>query len=138
MEVHNRDTFSPHTGFRRTPMGSSLAYMSVYLSLCLSLCLYVWSFTWIFGDNNIAALNCENRMRLQATGSNRLIGSIICLYVHPSSRPRAYCNFFICINLQFRGSESRCIYPHTGVQNTPVGSSRTYMSICLSVCVNVW
>ena len=83
-------------------MGSSLAYMSGYLSLCLSLCLSVWSYTSIVGDNKIAAFNCEQRMGLQAMVSHRLSGSIICIYVHPSSRPQAYCNFSICINLQFR------------------------------------
>ena len=35
------------------------------------------------------------------------------------------------------GLASLFIYPHTGVQRTPVGSSRDYVSVCLSVGLSV-
>ena len=76
-------------------------------------------------------------MRPQATGSNTLSGNIICLSVCPSIHPPghllAFFYFFICINFQCGGPYLRCIYPYIGVQRTPVGSSRAYMSVYLSV-----
>ena len=51
-----------------------------------------------------------------------------------SGRLWGFCNFCIHINFQCGGSAPRCVYPHTGVKRTPVGSSRAYMSIFPSLC----
>ena len=60
-------------------------------------------------------------------------------YVCPSVRSSAVILQFlyICINFQCGGPASRCIYPHTGVQKTHVGSSRAYTSVCISVYSSV-
>ena len=108
-------------------MGYSQAYMSVCLSVRLYVSLYehlCCFLTIIRGANN-----CANRMRTQATGSNPLSGSIICpsvrmsihISVCVSFHPRAFCDLVICVN------------PQSRFQSTPVGSSWTYMSVCLSV-----
>ena len=77
----------PHSGVRRTPMGSSQAYMSVSMSLCLSVSLsgHLCFILVII----CASHNFVQRMQPQATGSNPLSGSIICPFVCPSVRSSA-------------------------------------------------
>ena len=67
-------------------MGSSRSYVSMYLSLCLSvsLSLCLFGHPHRFLTKICAARNCVQRIRLQATGSNTLSGSIICPSLHPS------------------------------------------------------
>ena len=66
----------PHTGVRRTPVGSSWAYMSVSLS----------GRPRRFLEIICVARNCAQRMRPQATSSNPLSDSIICPSVRPVVR----------------------------------------------------
>ena len=55
----------------------------------------------------IAAHNCAQRMRPQATGSNSLSGIITCPSVHPPSCLQAFLRFLIFINYQFWGPSCR-------------------------------
>ena len=141
----------PHTVVRRTPVGSSKYYMSVCMYVCLSvslsLCLSISPYLCLpvsqssrphrFLEIICTARNCTQRMWPQATGSNPLSGSIIFLSVHPSGLPQAIHDFFIYINFQCGGPVLRCIYSHTGVWKTPVGSSQDYRYVCISVCIPV-
>ena len=106
--------------------------MSLYLSVSLSSC------PRRFFAIIRAAHSCGQRIQNQAMGSNNLIGSIICPYVHTSGCLWAFCDFGFCINFQCGGPAQRCIYPHNWVQKNPEGSSRDYMSILMSVYMSVW
>ena len=94
-----------HTGVQKIPVGSSQAYMSaclsVYLSFSLSLCPV---FRVSFWRSKRAAHKCAQRMRMQATGTNPLSGSIIFpyirTYIHLSGFLQAFCKFCIYINFQ--------------------------------------
>ena len=77
-----------------------------------------------------AAPNCAQRMRTQATCSNILSVSIICLSVCPSSCSQEFWYFCICIDFQCDILSSRCIYPNTRVQF----SLYVCVSVCLSIC----
>ena len=114
------------------------ARQSVCLSVCMSVCLpfcpsvhpsvdtsvrpsirpfvylpiYLLLQSWFLAII-LVTCNCAQRMRPQATGSNPLIGSIICPFVHPSGCLQAFCNFFIRINFEWGVPESRCIYLQT-------------------------
>ena len=128
----------PHTGVRRTSVGSSWAYMYIRTSVSLSVCLYVsisssprHFLAIIHADRNFA-----QRLWLQAKGPDPSSGSIICPPFRLSSHTWSFCDFCIGTNFQFGDSESRCIYPHTGVQRTPVGSSKAYMSVCMSISLS--
>ena len=81
-----------------------------------------------------AARKCVQRIQPQATGSNLLSGSIICLSVRSYV---GFLRFFFCIHLQCGGPSSRFIYPHTGFLRNPVGSSWSYISVRPSVCISV-
>ena len=70
----------------------SVSLLSIRMSICLS--LSIWSSASIFGDCKSAARTCAQRMRLQATGSNPLIGSIICPSVCSSGCPRDFAILF--------------------------------------------
>ena len=132
----------PYTGVQRTLIGSSRAYMSVSLFLFLS------SRPHHFLVIICAANNCAQHMLPQATGSNPLRGSIICLSIRLSIPLQAFCDFCIYINFQCGGPVLQCIYPHIGVWRTPVGSSWAYISVCvsqsicpslrLSLCLTLW
>ena len=58
-------------------------------------------------------------------------------YICLSSHPWAVCDFCICIHFQCGGQALRFIYPHTGVQRTPVGSIQDYMHFSLYFCLSV-
>ena len=72
-------------------------------------------------------------MQPQATGSNTLSGIIIFPFVCTSGHPR-YFSVFVSVLISSVGLQHRDAFiPETGVQRTPVGSSRAYMSIYPSV-----
>ena len=72
----------PHCGppYPSGVQSSLCVYLYVYLCLCLGFCVTFWK-------SKSVARNCVHYMRPQATGSNPLRGSIIFLYVHPSTHP---------------------------------------------------
>ena len=137
-------------------MGSSQAYVSVSLSVHMSVYLSVWSSASPFVNHQIIARKCAQCMRPQCMrpqgiGSNILGDNIIFAPVRPYGCLREF-SIFVSVFKSFNsrydyyyhyyyhrwGPALMCIYPHTGVQRTPVGSSRPYMSICLSVCLSIW
>ena len=61
----------------------------------------------------------------------------MCLSVCVSGHQWDLGNFCIGINFQHGGRVSRFIYPHTGVQRTPVRSSQACVSVCLSIFLSV-
>ena len=99
---------SPHWGPEDPSGVQSIFY--VYLAVSMSLCLSVSLYDRLrrFLDIICAARNCAQCVRPQATGSNLLNGKNVS--VRPSGRLRAFCDFFICINLQCGVSASQCIY----------------------------
>ena len=98
----------------------------VHVSVCTVICVAFWNFINV--DRNYM-----QRMRPQSMGSNPMSGSIICLSVCMSGCLQAFCNFCIYINFQFGGPASQLIYPLTGVRSTPVWSSRSYISVSVSI-----
>ena len=141
--VQRHGAFIPTLGSEEPQwVPAKLIFMSVRISIPLSLCpsvsLSLCSVARVaFWRSNRAARNCTQCMRPQATGSNTLSGSIICLSFLMSGYMQAFCNFCICINFQCRCPASQCIYPHTGVRRTPVGSSQDYMYIHFSLYMSV-
>ena len=120
-----------HTGFPRTPVGSSQVYVSVYLSLCLSLCLVVRVAFW---RSEHVDHNCVQRIQSRDTGSNPLSGSIIC----PPVRLIVCGNFeiFVFLLVSVWGS-SAAIYlsPYWGPKNPSGVHLRWCVSFSVFLCV---
>ena len=76
-------------------------------------------------------------MQPQTMGPNLLSGSIILPSVRPTGSLRDFCDLCICINFQCGGPALRCLYHHTGVRRTPVGSNRYYMYVCFSISLSL-
>ena len=109
--------------------GCAINYLCQYICLSVSLSSRLRCFLYIIHT----ARNCAQGMRMQATGSNPLSGSIILPSVRPFSCPWAFWYFCICINIQYGVPASQCIYAHTGVQSNSVGSSWAYIYVHFSV-----
>ena len=107
-----------HTGVRRTPVGSSLAYMPVCISVCmsvhLSFCLSFWSSTSILGDQIARpVITCSACSRYMYRGGgdisytkiktlNVTPSDINYVYVCISIRP-SVC-LYLCLSVQFSAS----------------------------------
>ena len=143
----------PHTGVRRTPVGSSWAYMSVSLHICLvelicpSLCLSVYlSLCPVvlvdFWRSKRAARNCAQRMRPQATGSNPLSGSIICPSVRSSAGLLQFLYLYSCP--AWESSVVMHLSPDwgpkdpSGVQSSLYFRVSVYLSLCPVFRVAFW
>ena len=144
---------SPHWG----PV--DLLCLCLCISICISVCLSVCMSVSLSGclhpflADIRADRNCVQRMRPKAAGSNPLSGSIIYPFVCPSVSPVVRGTFAIfvfvfnsfttrddyycCYYYQCGGPASVMHFPHTGVRRTPVGSSRYYVSVHLSLCLSV-
>ena len=83
-------------------------YLRPFVRLFVSLSDRLYPFLVIIR----AACNCVQRMWTQATGSNPLSGSIICLSVRPSGHLREFFDFlFVFISsVGVGGTEFRCIF----------------------------
>ena len=99
--VQRSDVFIPTLGSEGPQWGPvELICMCLYLSV--SLYGHPRQFLAII----CAARNFMQSMRPQATGSNPLSGSIICLSVYLSGRPRSICNIYTFINFKHGGLAS--------------------------------
>ena len=135
--LHISDPFIP-------TLGSGGPQWGLFELICPFLCLYVSLSLCLAGFPSrflaiiFAVHKCAQCMRMQAPGTNRLSGSIICPYICPSGRSRDFCDFCIYINFHCGGPVSRCIYPHTGAWRIPEGSSPYYMPLSLYLCLFVY
>ena len=130
----------PQTWVQSTLVGFSRDYMyvrlSLHISVCPSLCLSVRLSTSIFGDNSRGPqLHAEHAalghgVKYPEWQYNMPVRAYVC--------PQVFWIFCICINFQCGGSAPWWIYRHTRVQRTPVGYSRDYKSICISVSLSLY
>ena len=130
-------TFSPHWGPEETVGVQLSLYVCLYLriSLSMSLCISVLSPTSLFVYHltipQFRAAHAATGHRSKSPEWQYNMSS------HPYFQSFARLLRFFCINFQCGGPESQLIFPHTGVQRTPVGSSPAYMSVSLSLCLVV-
>ena len=117
--------------------------------ICLSFCLSVLSSASLFGDHKSMARNCVQHMRSQATDSNPLSGSIICLSfrpyvhlsicpsVHLSIRPSVYQSIRPSIHPYIHTSVHLSVRPSVHLSIRPFVHLYIYTSVCLSVCPSI-
>ena len=106
-----------------------LMCLYVYLYFCMSICLYHF-LAIIHVDHN-----CAQIMKPQATGSNLLSGSIICLPVRLYTQVLGF--LYLYLFPVWGSSVAMQLSPH-GVRSNLVGYSWSYIPICLSLYLSVW
>ena len=129
----------PQTGVRRNPVGSSRAYISLCIFVSFSLRLFVRSSAYICGDHSRGPwFSSSHAAAGHGVKSPEFQYNMSVRPFWLSGRLRSFLWFLYLYSFPVWGSSlSRCAYPHTGVRRNPVGFSRDYIYVRLSLYLSV-